>query len=142
MAERLARIGNVSLEELGQQIFSASWSDDKTAHELLFADFKDFHIAGHNLGVGQITCVNSEHILERKEEFLHEMRRTMRERKYSLMLLMLTDVLREGTQLIYLGDEEAIQQAFSPDAKNNVVFLPKVMSRKKQIIPALSAMWG
>ena len=142
MAERLARIGNVSLEELGQQIFSASWSDDKTAHELLFADFKDFHIAGHNLGVGQITCVNSEHILERKEEFLSDMRRTMRERKYSLMLLMLTDVLREGTQLIYLGDEEAIQQAFSPDAKNNVVFLPHVMSRKKQIIPALSAMWG
>lgn len=142
MAERLARIANVSLEELGQQIFSASWSDDKTAHELLFADFKDFHIAGHNLGVGQITCVNSEHILERKEEFLNDMRRTMRERKYSLMLLMLTDVLREGTQLIYLGDEEAIQQAFSPDAKNNVVFLPHVMSRKKQIIPALSAMWG
>ena len=142
MAERLARIANVSLEELGQQIFSASWSDDKTAHELLFADFKDFHIAGHNLGVGQITCVNSEHILERKEEFLSDMRRTMRERKYSLMLLMLTDVLREGTQLIYLGDEEAIQQAFSPDAKNNVVFLPHVMSRKKQIIPALSAMWG
>ena len=142
MAERLARIANVSLEELGQQIFSASWSDDKTAHELLFADFKDFHIAGHNLGVGQITCVNSEHILERKEEFLNDMRRTMRERKYSLMLLMLTDVLREGTQLIYLGDEEAIQQAFSPDAKNNVVFLPHVMSRKKQLIPALSAMWG
>lgn len=142
MAERLARIGNVSLDELGQQIFSASWSDDKTAQELLFADFKEFLIADHRLGVGQITCVNSEHILERKEDFLEEMRRTMHERGYSLMLLMLTDVLREGTQLIYLGDEETIRQAFSQDAKNNVVFLPHVMSRKKQIIPALSAMWG
>ena len=142
MAERLSRIANISLEELGQQIFSSSWSDDKTAHELLFSDFKDFHIAGHNLGVGQITCVNSAHILERKEEFLEEMRRTMTEKGYHLMLLMLTDVLREGTQLIYLGDEETIQQAFSPDAKNNVAFLPHVMSRKKQIIPALSAMWG
>ena len=57
-------------------------------------------------------------------------------------LLMLTDVLLEGTQLIYLGDEETIQQAFSSEAKNNVVFLPGVMSRKKQIIPTLSAMWG
>lgn len=142
MAERMARIANVSLDELGQQIFSASWSDDKTAHELLLSDFKDFHIAEHNLGVGQITCVNSEHILERKEEFLAEMERIRKEKNYSLILLMLTDVLREGTQLIYLGDEETIQQAFSPDAKNNVVFLPRVMSRKKQIIPALSAMWG
>ena len=142
MAERMARIANVSLEELGQQIFSASWSDDKSARELMFTDFKDFHIAGHNLGVGQITCVNSEHILARKEEFLAEMEKTRKEKGYSLMLLMLTDVLLEGTQLIYLGDEETIRMAFSPDAKNNVVFLPRVMSRKKQIIPALSAMWG
>lgn len=142
MAERMARIANVSLEELGQQIFSASWSDDKTAEELLFTDFKDFHIAGHNLGVGQITCVNSEHILQRKDEFLEVMRKTMEEKHYSLMLLMLTDVLREGTQLIYLGDEETIRQAFSPEARHNVVFLPHVMSRKKQIIPTLSAMWG
>ena len=142
MAERMARIANVSLEELGQKIFSASWSDDKSAHELLFTDFKDFHIAGHDLGVGQITCVNSAHILERKDEFLREMEHTMEEKHYSLMLLMLTDVLLEGTQLIYLGDEETIRQAFSPDAKNNTVFLPRVMSRKKQIIPALSAMWG
>ena len=109
---------------------------------MLFTDFKDFHIAGHDLGVGQITCVNSEHILCRKEEFLAEMRKTMQEKHYTLMLLMLTDVLREGTQLIYLGDEEIIRQAFSADAKHNVVFLPKVMSRKKQIIPTLSAMWG
>ena len=142
MAERMARIANVSLEELGQQIFSASWSDDKTAEELMFTDFKDFHIAGHDLGVGQITCVNSEHILKRKEEFLDVMRKTMEEKHYSLMLLMLTDVLREGTQLIYLGDEDTIRQAFSSDAKHNVVFLPHVMSRKKQVIPTLSAMWG
>ena len=92
MAERMARIANVSLEELGQQIFSASWSDDKTPEELLFTDFKDFHIAGHDLGVGQITCVNSAHILERKQEFLDIMQQTMQERHYSLMLLMLTDV--------------------------------------------------
>ena len=142
MAERMARIANVSLDELGQQIFSSSWSDDKTARELLFADFKDFQIAGHELGVGQITCVNSAHILSRKEEFLEVMRQVMKTKPYSLMLLMLTDVLLEGTQLIYLGDEEAIQQAFSPEARNNQIFLPRVMSRKKQVIPALSAMWG
>lgn len=142
MAERMARIANVSLDELGQQIFSASWSDDKSAREMLFADFKDFHIAGHSLGIGQITCVNSDHILKRKDEFIAQMRETSRKNHYDLMLLMLTDVLLEGTQLLYLGDEEDIRMAFSPDAKNNVVFLPKVMSRKKQIIPALSAMWG
>ena len=141
-AERMARIANISLEELGQRIFSASWSDDKTAKELLFSDFKEFHIAGYSLGVGQITCVNSEHILKRKFEFIMEMQAAVDKRKYDMVLLMLTDVLLEGTQLLYLGDEDIIRAAFSPDAKNHSVFLPKVMSRKKQIIPALSAMWG
>ncbi|MBR4308924.1 MAG: putative manganese-dependent inorganic diphosphatase [Oscillospiraceae bacterium] len=142
MAERMARIANVSLDELGQQIFSASWSDDKTAKELLFSDFKEFHIAGYSLGVGQITCVNSDHILKRKDEFIVEMQAAIDRRKYDMVLLMLTDVLLEGTQLLYLGDEEDIRTAFSPDAKHHTVFLPQVMSRKKQIIPALSAMWG
>ena len=59
-----------------------------------------------------------------------------------LVLLMLTDVLLEGTQLIYLGSDETIQQAFNVQPKGNTVFLPKVMSRKKQIIPMLSDLWG
>jgi manganese-dependent inorganic pyrophosphatase len=92
--------------------------------------------------VGQITCVNSEHILKRKFEFIMEMQAAVDKRKYDMVLLMLTDVLLEGTQLLYLGDEDIIRAAFSSDAKNHSVFLPKVMSRKKQIIPALSAMWG
>ena len=142
MAERMARIANVSLKELGQQIFSASWSDDKTAEELLFTDFKDFHIAGHNLGVGQITCVNSEHILERKDEFLSVMQKTMNERGYTLMILMLTDVLLEGTHLLYLGDEDIITQAFGVQLKDHTCFLPGVVSRKKQVIPSLTALWG
>jgi manganese-dependent inorganic pyrophosphatase len=86
--------------------------------------------------------VNSDHILRRKEEFIEEMQAAVQRKNYDMVLLMLTDVLLEGTQLLYLGDEEDIRTAFSQDAKQHSVFLPKVMSRKKQIIPALSAMWG
>ena len=142
MAERMARIAGVSLEELGQLIFAASTSDQRPAEELLFSDFKEFHIAGHELGIGQVTCLNSEHILERTEEFLEIMRRTVRERSYDMMLLMLTDVLREGTQLLFLGDEDTIRQAFNVEVEGNTCFLPKIMSRKKQIVPMLSVLWG
>ena len=55
---------------------------------------------------------------------------------------MLTDVLKEGTQLIYVGDDETIHQAFGVTPKDNTLFLPGVMSRKKQVIPMLSALWG
>ena len=140
-AERMARIANVSLEELGKEIFSAS-VDGKSAEELLMSDYKEFHIAGHDLAVGQVTCVDSPSMLLRKEEFLDVMRKIAREKEFSMVILMLTDVLLEGTQLIYVGNDETIQQAFNVQPRENEIFLPKIMSRKKQIIPMLSALWG
>ena len=142
MADRMARIANVSLDELGKLIFSASISDDKPADALLFTDFKDFHIAGHDFGVSQITCVDSARMMQRKDEFLAVMQKTKQERGYTLMILMLTDVLLEGTQLLYLGDEDIIQQAFGVHLKDHTCFLPGVVSRKKQVIPMLTALWG
>ena len=73
MAERMARIANVSLEELGRQIFSASM-EGRTAKDLMMSDYKEFHIAGHDLAVAQITCVDSPKMLQRKAEFLALMR--------------------------------------------------------------------
>ena len=141
MAERMARIANVSLDELGRDIFSATLTG-KEAVDLLRMDYKEFHIAGYDLAVAQITCVDSPGMLARKEEFLSEMRRIAKEEGHAYVLLMLTDVLLEGTQLLYVGDDEIISQAFSVSAKDGSVFLPDVMSRKKQVIPSLSALWG
>lgn len=142
IAERLARIAGLSLDELGQFIFAASLGGDKSAKDLMYTDFKDFHIAGHYLGVSQITCVDSVSMLDRKEEFLDQMRKDKAEKGYDIMILMLTDVLLEGTQLIFLGNPDDIAQAFSTEVKGNTLFLPGVMSRKKQVIPMLSALWG
>ena len=140
-AERMARIANVSLEELGKMIFSAS-AGNKTPEDMFYADYKEFHIAGYDLAVAQITCMDSPKMLKRKDEFLELMRKTAEEKGFSFVILMLTDVLLEGTQIIYLGDDETIQQAFNVTPRDNTVFLPHVMSRKKQVIPMLSALWG
>ena len=51
-------------------------------------------------------------------------------------------VLLEGTQLLYVGSDYTIRRAFSAEPKDNMLFLPGVMSRKKQIIPMLTALWG
>ncbi len=142
MAERMARIAGVQLDELGQFIFSEDTNMAKPAEELLLTDFKDFHIAEHNLGVSQITCVDSEKLMARRAEFLAVMERLMQERDYSMMILMLTDVLAEGTHLLYLGDEDIIRQAFGTELKDHACFLPGVVSRKKQVIPMLTALWG
>ena len=145
IAQRMARIANVSLEELGKAIFSATCGDDKTVEAMLNTDYKEFHIAGYNLAVSQITCMDSDRLMARKDEFLAAMAKVRQQKGLNIVALMITDVLLEGTQLLFVGDEESICQAFNvkpEDASDNAVFLPKIMSRKKQIIPMLSALWG
>ena len=56
---------------------------------------------------------------------------------------IIVHVLKEGTELLFAGDPEIIRSAFGfDDLRGNHVFLSKVLSRKKQIVPALSQIWG
>ena len=141
MAQRLAHIANISLEELGKSLFSFGGAE-KSAEELFRTDYKQFHISGQDLAVSQITCDDSRQLLDRKEEFLRFMESEKKKNEFDLVLLMITDVLQEGTYLLYVGSDDTIRQAFSAEPKENQVFLPGVMSRKKQIIPMLTALWG
>lgn len=140
-AERMGRIAKVSLDDLGKKIFSES-VEGKNVHELLYTDYKEFHIAGHDLAVSQITCLDSASMLSRKAELLEQMQDISDKSNVSLVILMLTDVLLEGSYLLYIGDDDIISQAFGVSSKDHEVFLPNVMSRKKQVIPSLSALWG
>ena len=143
MAERLARIAGIDLDTLGREMFSAVSSADKPIESLLNTDFKEFHIAGHTLGISQITCLETDGMLARQNELLPAMEKLKALRGYDLLLVMLTDVLRCGTELVFLGDEETVEQAFNTGKiKGQHVFLPGVVSRKKQIVPALAGLWG
>ena len=142
MAERLARIAKINLEELGKELYSVSGADDKSAEELFRTDYKQFHIADKNLGVSQITCVDASHLLTRKDEFMTVMSKLKKDMDFDDVILMITDVLLDGSYLLYVGSDDEMQQAFSVVPKDNCVFLPGVMSRKKQVVPMLTALWG
>jgi manganese-dependent inorganic pyrophosphatase len=63
-----------------------------------------------------------------------------RERKgYSVYALMVTDILSEGTHLLIAGDTAAVERALGKRAKDGVIELPGVISRKKQVAPRLMA---
>ena len=133
--------------KMDDKIIAVPFSDPtylgiKSIDELLMSDFKEFHIAGHSFAVAQITSVDTTNLFDRRMDFLAQMDRVAKEREYEMVLLMLTDVLLDGTWLLFVGDEEAIRNAFSAQPREGAVFLPHVMSRKKQIIPSLSALWG
>ena len=141
-AGRMAVIAHESIDELGQMIFSASTADHKSAEDILFQDFKEFMLTGHTMGVGQVVTLDSDRVLRRKDEFLAAMEKRREKSGYDMLLFMITDMLQEGSHLLFLGSGEVIAQAFNVRPENSHVFLPGILSRKKQIIPALSVYWG
>lgn len=142
MAQRMARVAGISIEELGHDIFAASSVEEKPAQSLYLSDFKEFRIAGHAIGIGQVTCLDAQRVLRRLPELLQVMEAHRAAANSDMELFMITDVLKEGTELIVLGDEDIISQAFGVEIKDHHVFLPKVVSRKKQVVPMLSLLWG
>lgn len=142
MAERMAKIAGLSLEKLGQEIFSVSPTDNDDLDTLYFTDYKQFQIAGHSIGISQITSLDTDALAEKKQDFVALMERETTQHGYDMMLLMLTDVLKEGTLLIAVGDLDSVEHAFNVSFRDHAVFLPGVISRKKQIVPALSLLWG
>ena len=142
MAARMASIAHEDIEALGRMIFSASTSDDKSPEDIVFQDYKEFMISGHTLGVGQVVTLDSARVLKRQAEFLAAMKKRMEESHYDMILFLITDMLQEGSQLLFLGAPDVISQAFNVRPEGNRAFLPGILSRKKQVIPALSVFWG
>ena len=141
-AERMASIAHESIDELGKMIFSASTSDDKSPDDILFQDYKEFMLSGHTLGVGQVVTLDSARVLRRADDFLAAMEKRKAEKELDMMLFMITDMLQEGTHLLFLGAPDVIAQAFNVRPESGRAFLPGILSRKKQVIPSLSVFWG
>ena len=143
LAERLARHAGVDCEELGRAMFSRGVSPDMPADDLLKYDLKEFHLTSHSLSISQITTVDSGPFLQKKDAFVESLERIRREKQYDIAVMMITNVLKEGSELLFAGDPEIIRNAFAlDDLRGNHVFLPQVLSRKKQVVPALSQIWG
>lgn len=143
LAERLARHAGVDPEELGRAMFSCGVSPDKPVADLIKSDQKEFHLGSHSLAISQIMTVDSDPFTARTDEIVEELEKIRLEKKYDLVIVMITNVLKEGTELLFSGDAEVVHSAFNIDgAPDRRIFLPHILSRKKQIIPALSQIWG
>jgi manganese-dependent inorganic pyrophosphatase len=139
MAEKLAVLADVNLMDHGRELFKASSNfEHKTPQELLFLDFKEFFLGDNKIGIGQINTLDASELTDKIQEIPRLMEELVSQQRFDLMLFMVTDILKEGTELYYAGRlRRELAQAFNIDLDGPSFFLPGVMSRKKQVIPAL-----
>lgn len=139
VAEELAKIAGIDdLIKFGIEVKSKlSEVKELSAREIVMRDFKDFVMGGKRVGIGQIELLDLSLIENRKDEIYSELVKKKSE-GYHSVFLMLTDIMKGGTELMVVTDEpEIVRKAFGKDLEGKSVWLENVMSRKKQVVPPL-----
>ncbi len=110
--------------------------------DLLFRDFKDFDMKGNKVGVGQLELATVDQVADIREDLIKAMTAVKADGRHSV-LLMLTDVVKEGTDLVVISDDPAlIEKAFNGKLQGTSMWVDGMMSRKKQTIPNLQKAFG
>ena len=142
--KELAEFAGVDYEKYGMDMLKAGADiSDYPAEKLAHNDTKEFEAGGKTFSCGQISVMDVEPINAKKADIMKALEATKAEKNYEASYLMVTNILTEDTYLWFTeGAEAAAEKAFGKKAENGMVYLPKVMSRKKQVAPFLLKVYG
>jgi manganese-dependent inorganic pyrophosphatase len=138
--KELAKIAEVEdYKALGMEMFIVkSAVQGATARELNTRDYKEFDMGSEKLGVGQLEVVDLSVFDDIKYDLLKDMKLMKEEGGLHTVVILLTDIMKEGSQLLVVSDDESkVESAFECKLENSQVWLDGVLSRKKQVIPFL-----
>ncbi|MGL4655917.1 MAG: putative manganese-dependent inorganic diphosphatase [Sarcina sp.] len=138
---KLAEIAGIDPYTYGKDLLKAGTSlKGKTVEEIFNQDFKPFTIQGTKVGVAQVNTMDIEGFMgSLKAEMLDYMTARATEIGAEMMMLLLTDIIEEGSQILVAGNDLAIaEESFGVKLQDNTTFLPGVLSRKKQVVPNLT----
>jgi len=138
VVKELAAIAGIEdYKSLAMDMFIAkSAVDGASARNLNTRDYKEFDMNGVKVGVGQLEMVDISVLESREDELLEDMQKMKEEGGLHTVLILLTDIMKEGSKLLVVSDDESkIEAAFNTKLQNHKVWLDGVLSRKKQVIP-------
>lgn len=139
----LAAIADVDYEVYGLELLKAGTDlSTKSEQELVDMDAKSFEMNGKNVRIAQVNTVDVDEVLERQDAFVSVINGEISKDSYDLFVFVITDILNSNSKAIVLGSDDAkavFEKTFSQSIVADVAAMPGVVSRKKQIVPQLSA---
>lgn len=139
-AQELAKIAKIDPQEYAKEMFAAgSTLRDKTAEEIFYNDFKTFDNNGLVIGIGQVSSMSRQELEEIAVRMKPFLEKKYTEKGLDLAFFMLTNIIEEDTHMLCYGKSagELMKNAFGVKVQNNEVKMTGVVSRKKQIVPAI-----
>ena len=140
-AKELAEIAGVDLEGYGLEMLKAGTNlGTKSASELIDLDAKSFPMGGSNLRIAQVNTVDLAEVFARQAELESAMQEANAANGYDLFVLVVTNILDSDSEILIVGEpKENVEKAFNVTLDNNRALLKGVVSRKKQVVPQLTA---
>ncbi|WP_304407704.1 manganese-dependent inorganic pyrophosphatase [uncultured Desulfovibrio sp.] len=137
VAELAAIAGVDDVVALGMEMFKVKSAVDGTPmRDLVFRDYKDFDMNGKKVGIGQLEVVDLSILDAVQAGLREEIARVKGEKGNHSVFLLLTDIMKEGSEMLIVSDDPAVvEAAFDVKVEGDSVWLPGVMSRKKQVVP-------
>ena len=135
----LAKIAGLNIEEYGTKMFKAASSvSGLSVDEIIHTDMKTFKYGDSNMAIGQVITMDFDELLERKDEIVAGLNRMTEFGNYSVSLLFVTDIIKNGSYLFFNDNsEEILEEAYGVSHANQGIYLDGVVSRKKQMLPPL-----
>jgi len=101
---------------------------------------KEFSENGQIISISQVQVMDTQDLLDQKDILLNAMEKMRAGAQYNGTFLMITSIIDESTNLLFAGNmDDVVNKAFCKEAISKEVYLPNVMSRKKQIVPPILA---
>jgi manganese-dependent inorganic pyrophosphatase len=138
--EALAEIAGIEdPQELGMDMFKVKSAVEGTpVRDLVLRDFKDFNMNGNLVGIGQLEVIDLAIFDEMKADLEADIIKLKQEGKRHTVILLLTDIMKEGSEFLVVSDDAAIiERAYNVKLTDNKVWIDGVLSRKKQVVPPL-----
>lgn len=139
LAEKLAKIAEISdITAYGMEMLTAKSTVGKmTSEEILHIDYKPFDMSGKKVGIGQAEVIDMSEVASKKEAIQNLIDEMIEKEGYDMVLFLLTDIMKEGSEVLVAGNKSAFETAFELKLDGKSVFIDGLMSRKKQVVPPL-----
>ena len=138
--EALAEIAGIEdPKALGMEMFKVKSAVEGTPiRDLVMRDFKDFNMGGKKVGIGQLEVIDLAIFDAMKDDLHADLAALKTEGERHSVMLLLTDIMKEGSEVLFVSDDENLtEKAYGSASVNGRVWIDGIMSRKKQVVPPL-----
>ncbi len=136
--EHLSAIAAVEPMQLGMELFGSRAAGEVfNAEQIVRADTKEYRAGDVVAAIAQYEAVDLTLVMSHADEIIAAMETLREQRRYDLVVLMATDIVREGSEVFAVGKTRLVERALDVSLERGSAWMPGVLSRKKQIAARL-----